>query len=136
MRLRHAQRLAIMVDNPPTRAPEWVTPEMVVAVTPIAGLDLIAAAQMRTRRMALLTAVMRTQVDAIRRDLAAAQADLDRTAAGHGLVELQPVPKMDTPTGLFKAICMCGKETAANGKRGARASWAAHADAKISDHSR
>lgn len=130
MRLRQAQRLAAIVQTLPDRVPEWVTPEMVVEATPLDGLDLIAAEQMRTRRMALLVSVMRAQLDAITRQMRAAHDDVRRTAGGHGLAELRPAPKMDTPTGLFRAVCACGKETAAGSKTTARTAWQAHADAK------
>lgn len=133
MRLREAQRLAILVQTMPSRVPAWVTPEMVVQATPTEGLDLIAAEQMRTRRMALLTAVMRAQVDAIRRQLVAAEAEVRRAAGGHGLAELRPVVKMDTPTGLFQAVCACGKETAFGSKTDARKAWQDHADAKTKE---
>ncbi|MGK5677475.1 hypothetical protein [Actinoplanes sp. URMC 104] len=63
MKAREAQRLARMVAELPRRTPKWVTPEMVVAATPLDGLDLIARSDMRTRRISLLIAVARTAVD-------------------------------------------------------------------------
>lgn len=56
-----------------------------------------------------------------------------RIAAGHGLAELRPVPKMDTPTGLFRGVCACGKETAFGSETNARTAWQAHADAKTGE---
>jgi hypothetical protein len=78
MRAREAQRLVIMVRTLPRTVPAWVTPEMVVAATPLEGLDLISAAQMRTRRIALLTAVIRTSVEAIRNNLVDVHTELSQ----------------------------------------------------------
>ena len=67
MRTREVQRLAAMVACPPRVAPRWLTPEMVVQATPLDGLDLFARMEMRDRRMALLLAICRAEVIALRK---------------------------------------------------------------------
>ncbi len=67
MRTREALRLARMVEDPPRYAPAWLTPEMVVAATPLDGLDIVQQDDTRRRRVLLLCAVARTTLAALRR---------------------------------------------------------------------
>lgn len=66
MRTRQALRLAQMVNAPPRYAPAWLTPEMVVAATPLDGLDIVQRDDLRRRRVLLLCAVARTSIAALR----------------------------------------------------------------------
>lgn len=61
-----AHALARMLASPPRSAPAWLTPEHVIAATPLDGLDLIQRENMRTVRILLLLAVARRAVNELR----------------------------------------------------------------------
>lgn len=67
MRRREAEQLDRWVRiRPPRIAPRWLTPEQVIAATPLDGLDPVARSQMRATRVLLLTAVARRAIADIR----------------------------------------------------------------------